>query len=71
MNGRLFKTPSFITLIIIQGITEFLDFVNTAFQKLDPFPFRGESVGGTCSLGSIRRIMDWNTFVNNNYKWII
>jgi hypothetical protein len=29
MNSRLFTAPSFITLIVIQGITEFMDFVDT------------------------------------------
>jgi hypothetical protein len=71
VNNRLFITPSVITLIIIQGISEFLDFVNTAFQKLDLFPFTGENVGGTHSIGSIRSILDLDTFVNNNYEWII
>jgi hypothetical protein len=30
MNSRLFTAPPFITLIIIERITEFLDFVNAS-----------------------------------------
>jgi hypothetical protein len=39
-------------------ITEFLGIVHhPVFQKLDPFPFSGERVGGTCSFGSVRAKM--------------
>jgi hypothetical protein len=62
---QLVDSEGFRRWCMIVGINGFLDFVhrpvflrtlkNTMFGKLDLFSFSGDEVGGTCSVGSVRK----------------